>query len=107
MRVVLLLLSLLLLCYDMQVCRRATGVTVKCAFGLCAATFHPLCGRARGWYLAIRAGGKGGSYLYKAYCAAHSDAQRNRDREAAERTAMLAQGVSVCCIYILFRVGLF
>ena len=79
----------------LQVCRRVTGATVKCALGHCTNHFHPLCGRARGFYLAVRPGSKAGSLSYKAFCGAHSDRERAKDREAPERTALpAAAGVS-------------
>lgn len=78
----------------MKVCRRASGVPVKCAFGHCTSFFHPLCGRTRGYYLAVRPGLKGAP-MYRPYCATHSDGQRQKDREAAERAAAAAAaGVS-------------
>jgi hypothetical protein len=83
----------------LQVCRRATGATVKCASGHCTNHFHPLCGRARGFYLSIRPGSKAGSLSYRAFCGAHSDKERIKDREAAERSAAAAlAGVSVVLV---------
>lgn len=78
----------------LQVCRRVTGATVKCASGHCTAHFHPLCGRARGFYLALRPGSMPGSTSYRAFCGAHSDRERAKDREAAERAAAALAGVS-------------
>jgi hypothetical protein len=80
---------------SLQVCRRPTGATVKCASGHCTNHFHPLCGRGRGYYLAMRPGSKAGSTSYRAFCGAHSDRERAKDREAAERAAAAAMaGVS-------------
>eukprot|EP00775_Hariotina_reticulata_P002586 gene2586-2888_t len=59
--------------------------------------FHPLCARARGFYLAVRQGPNArlGGLQYKLYCGQHSDGQRQRDREAAERAAAIAAGLGM------------
>eukprot|EP00955_Chlamydomonas_euryale_P000713 8084-Chlamydomonas_euryale.AAC.1 len=70
------------------VCHLGHGAVVKCSFGHCQAAFHPLCARRAGHYVPAKAG-PGGRPVYRAYCAAHSDAMRERDAEAGAPRAVI------------------
>ncbi|XP_015885585.3 uncharacterized protein LOC107420993 isoform X1 [Ziziphus jujuba] len=59
------------LCY---VCRRKSGVCIKCSYGHCQATFHPSCARSAGYYMNVKTAG--GKQQHKAYCEKHSVEQR-------------------------------
>ena len=45
-------------------------------------TFHPLCARNAGCYLAIRQ--SAGKAVYRCYCLNHSESQRRKDLFGAE-----------------------
>ena len=58
-------------------CGQAAGVSMRCSYGHCQATFHPLCARQAGLHVRASDGTKSN---YRAYCDKHSDAQRERDK---------------------------
>ncbi|GFR51514.1 hypothetical protein Agub_g13929 [Astrephomene gubernaculifera] len=60
-------------------CQRVAGAVVKCNFGHCQATFHPLCGRRNGNYLVARLQPGSRTLRYRAYCHNHSEGQRAKD----------------------------
>ena len=55
------------------------GAIIRCNAGHCATAFHPLCARNNGQHLATREGPTAGRAVHRAYCALHSDAQREKD----------------------------
>lgn len=57
------------------VCHSKEGAVIQCNAGHCSCTFHPLCARNNGQHLNAREG-TGGQIISKAYCPAHSRAQR-------------------------------
>ncbi|KAI3460615.1 hypothetical protein Pfo_017278 [Paulownia fortunei] len=56
------------------VCRHKQGVCLKCSYGHCQSTFHPICARSAGFYMTVR--NIGGKLQHKAYCQKHSSDQR-------------------------------
>ena len=58
------------------------GATITCNQSNCNVTFHPLCARNAGCYLAIRQ--SAGKAVYRCYCLNHSDSQRRKDLFGAE-----------------------
>ena len=57
-------------------CGKAAGVPMRCSYGHCQTTFHPLCARQAGMH--VRAS-DGTRPHYRAYCDKHSAARRERD----------------------------
>ena len=57
-------------------CGQRAGVTMRCSYGHCQATFHPLCARQSGFHVRASDGGKP---QFRAYCDKHSQTQRERD----------------------------
>ena len=66
------------------VCRSRQGAVIRCNAGHCATAFHPLCARNNGQHLAAREG-SAGKTVYRAYCALHSNAQREKDLDSASQ----------------------
>ncbi|XP_023550043.1 uncharacterized protein LOC111808351 isoform X1 [Cucurbita pepo subsp. pepo] len=58
-------------CY---ICHRKHGVSLKCNYGHCQTTFHPLCARSAGCYMTVKT--SGGKLQHRAYCEKHSSEQR-------------------------------
>ena len=58
------------------VCGQSAGVTMRCSYGHCQATFHPLCARQSGFHVRASDGSKP---QFRAYCDKHSQTQRERD----------------------------
>ena len=58
------------------------GATIACNQSTCNVTFHPLCARNAGCYLAIRQ--SAGKAVYRCYCLNHSESQRRKDLFGAE-----------------------
>ncbi|KAL9173307.1 hypothetical protein ABFS82_03G105000 [Erythranthe guttata] len=56
------------------VCRRKQGACLKCSYGHCQTTFHPICARSAGFFMTVRT--NGGKLQHKAYCEKHSTEQR-------------------------------
>ncbi|TKY74324.1 Jade-1 protein [Spatholobus suberectus] len=56
------------------ICHRKHGVCMKCCYGHCQTTFHPLCARSAGLYMNVRTAG--GKAQHKAYCEKHSLEQK-------------------------------
>ena len=57
-------------------CGQTAGVTMRCSYGHCQATFHPLCARQSGFHVRASDGSKP---QFSAYCDKHSPTQRERD----------------------------
>ena len=57
-------------------CGQTAGVTMRCSYGHCQATFHPLCARQSGFHVRASDGSKP---QFRAYCDKHSPTQRERD----------------------------
>ena len=57
-------------------CGQRAGVTMRCSYGHCQATFHPLCARQSGFHVRASDGSKP---QLRAYCDKHSPTQRERD----------------------------
>ncbi|KAF6155503.1 hypothetical protein GIB67_017858 [Kingdonia uniflora] len=55
---------------------RNSGICVKCNYGNCQSTFHPMCARDAGIYMHVKTGG--GKLQHKAYCEKHSLEQREK-----------------------------
>ena len=58
-------------------CGRAGGVSMRCSFGHCQVSFHPLCARRAGFHVRASDGSKTN---HRAYCDKHSPAMAERDR---------------------------
>ena len=58
-------------------CGRAGGVSMRCSFGHCQVSFHPLCARRAGFHARASDGHKTN---HRAYCDKHSPAAAERDR---------------------------
>eukprot|EP00252_Welwitschia_mirabilis_P002941 TRINITY_DN12946_c0_g1_i2.p1 TRINITY_DN12946_c0_g1~~TRINITY_DN12946_c0_g1_i2.p1 ORF type:complete len:1402 (+),score=312.18 TRINITY_DN12946_c0_g1_i2:439-4644(+) len=58
-----------------SICRRG-GVCLKCNYGHCQTSFHPLCARDREFYMTVSF--HGGRMQHKAYCEKHSSEQRQK-----------------------------
>ena len=58
-------------------CGRAGGVSMRCSFGHCQVSFHPLCARRAGYHVRASDGHKTN---HRAYCDKHSPAAAERDR---------------------------
>lgn len=56
-----------------SICHRQ-GACLKCNFGHCQSTFHPLCARDSGFYMSVST--HGGRVQHKAYCEKHSAEQK-------------------------------
>ena len=61
-------------------CQRNEGAIVRCSTSHCAASFHPLCARNAGLYLAVRGDLGAPRTQYRAYCSMHSEPQRRKDQ---------------------------
>ena len=57
-------------------CGQRAGVTMRCSYGHCQATFHPLCARQARFHVRASDGSKP---QFRAYCDKHSPTQRERD----------------------------
>ena len=57
-------------------CGRAGGVSMRCSFGHCQVSFHPLCARRAGYHVRASDGHKTN---HRAYCDKHSPAAAERD----------------------------
>ncbi|ERM97617.1 hypothetical protein AMTR_s00173p00060580 [Amborella trichopoda] len=53
-----------------SLCRRKVGVFLKCSYGHCHITFHPLCARNSGLYMTAKT--SGGKVQHRAYCEKHT-----------------------------------
>ena len=58
-------------------CGRTGGISMRCSFGHCQVSFHPLCARRAGFHVRASDGVKTN---YRAYCDKHSPAMAERDR---------------------------
>lgn len=56
-----------------SICHRQ-GACLKCNFGHCQSSFHPLCARDSGFYMSVST--HGGRVQHKAYCEKHSPEQK-------------------------------
>ena len=56
-------------------CGRAGGVSMRCSFGHCQVSFHPLCARRAGFHVRASDGSKTN---HRAYCDKHSPAMAER-----------------------------
>lgn len=59
-------------------CGRAGGVSMRCSFGHCQVSFHPLCARRAGYHVRASDGNKTN---HRAYCDKHSPTMAERDRQ--------------------------
>jgi len=74
------------------------GATIACNQSTCNVTFHPLCARNAGCYLAIRQ--SAGKAVYRCYCLNHSESQRRKDLFGTEvRAACGSWSDTVCSIF--------
>ncbi|KAI5062799.1 hypothetical protein GOP47_0021346 [Adiantum capillus-veneris] len=62
---------------ECSVCHMKQGARLRCSFGHCHGTFHPLCARDSGLYMSVKRS-SGGRIQHRAYCEKHSAQQRQK-----------------------------
>eukprot|EP00250_Pteridium_aquilinum_P003700 c14005_g1_i1 orf=331-4776(-) len=76
---------------ECSVCHTKQGARLRCSFGHCHGSFHPLCARDSGLYMNVKRS-PGGRIQHRAYCEKHSFQQRQK---AASRKYGSADELSV------------
>ncbi|KAH7292672.1 hypothetical protein KP509_29G080500 [Ceratopteris richardii] len=62
---------------ECSICHMKLGARLRCSFGHCHGTFHPLCARDSGLYMSVKRVA-GGRIQHRAYCEKHSTQQRQK-----------------------------